>query len=255
MMKFTTPAMASEPYTAEAPPVTTSMRSISAAGIWLMSGEGFGLPVLGSPTPSRRPSTSTRVRCGPRPRRFTVVMPPGLRQWVAVVAEVGAGRDLLRQPVHQVAGIVHALEPKALGRQAQDRARTGRVGTRDARSGHDDFCHRILRTAQVPRLRPCRPLRARCWRAALALCAKSVRDVTCACFLSVLHACNIGRPQSPCRVLRPYVGNPLKRRTVCKASLPFASFLRSSGAFLRRMLQKTHGSGLRSKACRSTPRT
>ena len=37
MMKLTTPATASEPYTADAPPVSTSTRSISGAGIWLMS--------------------------------------------------------------------------------------------------------------------------------------------------------------------------------------------------------------------------
>ena len=32
MMKFTTPATASEPYTDEAPPVSTSIRSTSAEG-------------------------------------------------------------------------------------------------------------------------------------------------------------------------------------------------------------------------------
>ena len=37
MTKLTTPATASAPYTAEAPPVSTSTRSIRAAGIWLMS--------------------------------------------------------------------------------------------------------------------------------------------------------------------------------------------------------------------------
>jgi hypothetical protein len=36
-MKFTTPAMASGPYTAEAPPVMTSTFSMAAAGIVLMS--------------------------------------------------------------------------------------------------------------------------------------------------------------------------------------------------------------------------
>ena len=37
MMKFTTPVMASEPYTAEAPPVSNSTRWISGAGIWFKS--------------------------------------------------------------------------------------------------------------------------------------------------------------------------------------------------------------------------
>ena len=40
MMKLTTPEMASDPYTAEAPPVRTSTRSISAGGMKLMSGTG-----------------------------------------------------------------------------------------------------------------------------------------------------------------------------------------------------------------------
>ncbi len=41
-----------------------------------MSGATFWFVVLGSPAPRRRPSTSTSVRWGPRPRRSTVVKPP-----------------------------------------------------------------------------------------------------------------------------------------------------------------------------------
>ncbi len=37
MMKLTTPATASGPYTAEAPPVIVSTWSIAAAGIWFTS--------------------------------------------------------------------------------------------------------------------------------------------------------------------------------------------------------------------------
>ena len=60
MMKLTTPATASAPYVADAPPVRTSMRSIIPAGIWLTS----GLEALIRPAPGcmRRPLISTRVR-------------------------------------------------------------------------------------------------------------------------------------------------------------------------------------------------
>ena len=48
MMKLTTPATASAPYTDEAPPVSTSTRSIMNAGITLMSGAGVtGRPAAG----------------------------------------------------------------------------------------------------------------------------------------------------------------------------------------------------------------
>ena len=63
--------MASEPYTAEAPPLTTSTRFTSAAGMLFRSATG----VAGSPGIMRRPSTRTRVRVEPRPRRFTVAVP------------------------------------------------------------------------------------------------------------------------------------------------------------------------------------
>ena len=72
--KFTTPATASDPYTAEAPPVSTSTRSMSAVGMLLMSTEPPW--VVGT---ARVPLMSTRVRLEPRPRRSTVAVPlPGL---------------------------------------------------------------------------------------------------------------------------------------------------------------------------------
>ena len=61
---------------ADAPPVTTSTRSMSGTGIWSMSGATSWFEVLGSPAPRRRALTSTSVRCGPRPRRSIVVKPP-----------------------------------------------------------------------------------------------------------------------------------------------------------------------------------
>src|SRR5574338_678098 len=65
--------MASEPYTAELPPVTTSTRSMRSAGKVFTSGE---TPVLRtSPPTCRRPLTSTRVRAVPRPRRSSRLRP------------------------------------------------------------------------------------------------------------------------------------------------------------------------------------
>ncbi len=69
-MKFTTPAMASAPYTAEAPPVIVSTRSMAADGMVLMS--MISAAFAGC---ARRPSISTRVRFGPMPRRFTLPIP------------------------------------------------------------------------------------------------------------------------------------------------------------------------------------
>ena len=80
-MKFTTPAMASAPYTAEAPPVIVSTRSMAAEGIVLMS--TISAAFAGC---ARRPSTSTSVRFGPIPRKFRLPMPseavgPACRPW------------------------------------------------------------------------------------------------------------------------------------------------------------------------------
>ena len=71
-MKLTTPEMASEPYTADEPPVTVSTRFTSAAGIVLTSVVKSG-PVMAK----RRPFTSTRLRVGPRLRRLSVDVPDG----------------------------------------------------------------------------------------------------------------------------------------------------------------------------------
>ena len=74
ILKLTTPPIASEPYTAEAPPVMISTFSIREAGI-----------VFKSTTPDwlagtqRRPLTITKVREVPKPRKSTVAVPsPGL---------------------------------------------------------------------------------------------------------------------------------------------------------------------------------
>ncbi len=68
--KLTTPAIASAPYTAEAPPVIVSTRAIAAVGIVFRSTTRDAL--TGWP---RLPSTSTSVRFVPTPRRLPVPMP------------------------------------------------------------------------------------------------------------------------------------------------------------------------------------
>src|SRR3569833_1811329 len=64
-MKFVTPATASEPYAAEAPPVTTPTFETSPCGSRLKS----VLPAMLLGT-TRRPSSSTRLRFVPRLRRL-----------------------------------------------------------------------------------------------------------------------------------------------------------------------------------------
>ena len=70
-MKLATPLTASAPYRAEAPPVTTSTRSIMLAGSMLRSTP----EVPGMEGTWRRPSTRVRVRCTPIPRRSSALMP------------------------------------------------------------------------------------------------------------------------------------------------------------------------------------
>ena len=90
MMKLTTPATASAPYVADAPPVSTSTRSTMAAGIWLMS----GLEALVMPPPGcmRRPLISTRVRNEPRPRKLTEAVPSALIDWPEPCSAITCGR-------------------------------------------------------------------------------------------------------------------------------------------------------------------
>src|SRR5882757_9908121 len=89
-MKLTTPVMASEPYTDEAPAVTTSTRLISSCGRVLISTLPFWLPAG-----RRMPSNRTRVRCCPKLRRLRKSPPelppalPALR-WVALLMKTGS---------------------------------------------------------------------------------------------------------------------------------------------------------------------
>jgi hypothetical protein len=69
-MKLTTPAIASAPYTDDAPPVIVSTRCTAAEGIELMLIAPSAL--TGMP---RRPLMSTKLRFAPRPRRLKVEAP------------------------------------------------------------------------------------------------------------------------------------------------------------------------------------
>ncbi len=80
-MMLTTPAIASVPYTAEAPSRSTSMRSMATVGSVFRS---TAWAVYGLLT-TRCPFSSTRVREGPRPRRSTYEAPP-------LLAPTGLGR-------------------------------------------------------------------------------------------------------------------------------------------------------------------
>ena len=79
MRMLTTPATASEPQAAEAPPVTTSIRSTRLEGIVLMS-----TPPCTLEDTTRCPSNSTRLRLKPRLRsetRFRPATPAVTRLW------------------------------------------------------------------------------------------------------------------------------------------------------------------------------
>ena len=72
VMMFTTPPIASEPYTADAPSLRTSTRSIMASGIALRSTEVLAPE---PPATTRRPLSSVSVRLAPRPRMLIRVEP------------------------------------------------------------------------------------------------------------------------------------------------------------------------------------
>ena len=74
-MTFTTPATASEPYTAEAPSFNISIRSIAATGILLISTKEFTIPSAKALLATRRPLISTSVASAPKPLRL-IAAPP-----------------------------------------------------------------------------------------------------------------------------------------------------------------------------------
>ena len=138
MMKFTTPATASEPYTAEAPPVRMSTRSIIAVGIWLMSGaaEAACTPPYGM----RRPSISTRVRVEPRPRRFRVAVPVAPFDTVTFCAAKACGSWLTRSSMRVTPCVTTSAAVTCVTGVVDSR-----FADRDARARDDDFTQVFLR--------------------------------------------------------------------------------------------------------------
>ena len=135
--KFTTPATASDPYAAEAPPVTMSTPSMSACGMAFVSTGPSRIPET-----KRLPSTSVSVRCAPRPRRSSMFL-PALATFVVLVAGVSVARSwgsrlsasatLGRGAVlHQIAADDHC------------RSRLLESAPRDARSRNENFGERLI---------------------------------------------------------------------------------------------------------------
>ncbi len=95
MMMLTTPAMASEPYTAEAPSFNISMRSTAAGASVFRSNASPARP----PALERRPLTSTSVLPAGSPRSVTVAVPsPPLLTAVLVWLPITAGMKRSRSP-------------------------------------------------------------------------------------------------------------------------------------------------------------
>jgi hypothetical protein len=113
MMKLTTPATASAPYTADAPPVSTSTRSINAAGIWFKSGDAAAFCV-GSPGIRRRLFTSTSVRCEPRLRRLTLAVPVEPFERLPPKSAKACGRLLIRSSTRVTPSILTCSAPTAV---------------------------------------------------------------------------------------------------------------------------------------------
>ncbi len=147
MMKLTTPVIASEPYTADDPPVTTSVRATSAVGIVLRS-----VTCSGPKIAKRRPLTSTRFRCAPKPRRFTSAVPPGTVLALAppLVEATNCDDELSR-----LLNIDRARKPKLFRIDHLHRRRGAEAVARDARAGHIDHLIVSFGAWRWRRLRNC----------------------------------------------------------------------------------------------------
>ncbi len=133
-MKFSAPEIASEPYTAEAPPVMMSMRSIERVGIIDVSTSPSSLNGT-----MRLPFISIRLRCEPRPRRSIVAAPcvPLLTFWPSLGTVIGR-----RRRIFSTSGSCWRWISSSLMRV--DRARRHDAGLSDARAGDDDLVLRRL---------------------------------------------------------------------------------------------------------------
>ena len=138
--KLTTPASASAPYTAEAPPVIVSTRSMAADGIVFKS--TISAAFAGC---ARRPSTSTSVRFAPMPRRLT------LRDTGRHRTRRYADRVELRVVGHELRHLVqHALDAERarvlepIGVDRHNRACGVEIATHDARAGDGDLFETVV---------------------------------------------------------------------------------------------------------------
>ena len=72
---FATPATAWEPYTADAPSVRKSTRSIIDMGNWLISKNWLPPPSATAETPPLRPLIKVKVDPRPNPRKLNCAVP------------------------------------------------------------------------------------------------------------------------------------------------------------------------------------
>ena len=141
-MKFTTPAMASEPYSAEAPSVSTSTRSIASSG---------RLSRFTEPSPpeepkppkgaTRRPFSNTSVYFWSRPWMAAVVVPlPLPLTELEDLLEVAAGHR--RQLLDQLADRLRAGLVDGVARDDGDRQGAFGLDTTDRGAGDLDALRR-----------------------------------------------------------------------------------------------------------------
>ena len=134
--KFTAPAIASEPYTAEAPPVMISTRSTSAVGIVARS--TLPAPFAGM---KRLPLTSVSVRVGAEAAQ---VRGEHARAAGGIHAGIVAGRQLRQLVDHRfdggIAGQLHHVLVDDGGR-----TRRAQIAAHETRAGDHDLRQRLLR--------------------------------------------------------------------------------------------------------------
>ena len=137
MMKLTTPATASEPQAAEAPPVTTSTRWTTALGKVVMS-----TPPVRLEFTMRWPSNRTRVRLMPRLRRLSRFAPAVARRGRTLRDAEGGRRGIdLGQLPHIIGdvGVGVALQFRCI--YDRHRRRRRETADRNARTADNDRFH------------------------------------------------------------------------------------------------------------------
>src|SRR3569623_3586315 len=112
VMTFTTPAMASEPYSEEAPSVRISMRSTALAGMGLRS-TAADTPEADDSFTQRMPSTRIRVRLACKLRRLMVVEPEPTPEPSAAKPKLPAELNLVlrEEPLTDRRWLTSPMEP------------------------------------------------------------------------------------------------------------------------------------------------